>query len=49
MTAALTCPRCGGSMDDCSVNVEAFEVFGDVVCEECADEVLDEASEAADD
>lgn len=43
MTTALTCPRCGGSMDDCSVNVEAFELYGEVVCEECVDEVFEES------
>jgi uncharacterized Zn finger protein (UPF0148 family) len=29
------CPRCGAL--DCTPNVEAFEEFGDVMCDECAE------------
>lgn len=35
------CAECGATGDDFgSVNVEAFEVTGELVCEECADTIL---------
>jgi hypothetical protein len=32
------CERCGEPVE--AINVEAFEVSGQVVCEDCADEVF---------
>lgn len=42
------CPRCGAL--DCSPNVEAFEEFGDVMCDDCADAAFaaDELSDEGD-
>lgn len=40
------CAGCGCSGDDFgSVNVEAFEATGELYCEECADEAIENAAE----
>lgn len=39
------CQRCGE--EDISPNIEAFEISGEVVCDECADEVFQENSHSA--
>lgn len=37
-----SCAECGASGDEfLSPNVEAFEVTGELVCEDCADAVLE--------
>lgn len=42
------CVGCGASGDDFgSVNVEAFEVTGELFCEDCADEAIAGAAELA--
>lgn len=42
------CAECGCSGDDFgSVNVEAYEVTGELICEDCADAVLERAAEEA--
>ena len=41
------CAECGVSGDDfASPNVEAFEVSGELICDDCADAVLERAAEA---
>ena len=35
--------------DFASPNVEAFEVSGELICDDCADAVLERAAEAEDD
>ncbi|MFA6043584.1 MAG: hypothetical protein WC718_01250 [Phycisphaerales bacterium] len=43
-----TCAECGAQGDDFgSPNVEAFEVTGELVCEDCADAVLAREAEYA--
>ena len=37
------CQRCGE--EDCSPNVEAFEMCGEAMCDECAEEVFEESSQ----
>lgn len=37
------CPRCG--VNDCSPNVGAFEISGEAMCDECAEEVFEESSQ----
>ncbi len=37
------CERCGESVE--AINVEAFELSGQVVCEDCADEVFAKSAE----
>ena len=37
------CQRCGD--EDCSPNVEAFELSGECVCDECAEEIFEENSQ----
>ena len=41
------CAECGVSGEDfASPNVEAFEVTGELICDDCADAVLERAAEA---
>lgn len=35
------CERCRESMDGFDVNVEAFEMTGEILCPGCADEVFE--------
>jgi len=36
------CAECGASGDDfASVNVEAYEMTGELICDDCADAVLE--------
>jgi hypothetical protein len=37
------CERCGD--DDISPNVEAFELSGEIVCDDCAEEIFEENSQ----
>jgi formylmethanofuran dehydrogenase subunit E len=37
------CERCGEA--DCCPNTEAFELSGEVVCDECAEEILEDNSQ----
>ena len=39
------CERCGEGFDMTDANVEAFELCGQLVCPECADEVFEENSQ----
>lgn len=42
------CKECGVSGDDfASPNVEAFEVTGELICDDCSDAVLERAAEHA--
>ncbi len=34
------CPKCGE--DNCSPNVEAFEISGEIICDGCAEEVFED-------
>lgn len=34
------CERCGEA--DITVNIEAFEISGEIVCDECADQIFEE-------
>ena len=44
------CAECGVSGEDfASPNVEAFEVAGELICDDCAEAVLERAAEAEDD
>lgn len=41
-----SCHECGATGDDFpSANVEAFEVTGELICDDCADGVLERAAE----
>jgi hypothetical protein len=40
---AESCQRCGE--EDFSPNVEAFELSGECVCDECAEEIFDDNSQ----
>lgn len=43
------CAECGVSGEDfASPNVEAFEVTGELICDDCAEAVLERAAEAED-
>lgn len=42
-----SCQRCRAEVE--SVNVEAFELTGQILCEDCADEVFLEADDDASD
>jgi hypothetical protein len=42
----VKCERCG-AVGPFSVNVEAFELSGKVVCDDCAAEIFDEAANAS--
>ena len=43
------CAGCGCSGEDFgSVNVEAFEVTGELYCDDCADEAIENASQGDD-
>jgi len=37
------CPRCGE--EDCSPNMEAFEISGEVMCDECAEDVFEDSGQ----
>lgn len=37
------CPKCSESIG--CPNIEAFEISGDVMCDECAEEVFEENSQ----
>lgn len=37
------CSRCDN--DDFSPNIEAFEISGEIVCDECAEEIFEENSQ----
>lgn len=37
------CHRCGGT--DFSPNIEAFEICGQLTCDECAEEIFEENSQ----
>ena len=39
------CEMCGEEMDASDVNVEAFELSGQVVCDECADDIFEANSQ----
>lgn len=43
------CAECGVSGEDfASPNVEAFEVAGELICDDCADEAIENASQGDD-
>lgn len=43
-TPPAHCERCGEEMED-SPNVEAFELSGQVVCDDCAEEIFEDNSQ----
>lgn len=47
--AHIECDECGADGDDfASPNVEAWEVTGELVCDDCAEAVLERHAEAED-
>lgn len=39
------CPRCGSPVYEDEINIEAFELCGDIVCEGCAGKIFEENDE----
>ena len=39
------CERCADPLDDSGVNVEAFELSGEIVCSSCAEDVFEDNSQ----